>query len=294
MIMKKGIIFTLAVALMMCFAACNPNDETDTPGGNGGDENNTSLVGHWRVDNLTYNGENMTPEDMVLVMNANGTGDVLDHGQSQNDNFAWSVNSNVLTVYPNGDSNDYSFTIVSISSTEATLNGNVVPGTNMEGDVTMHLTKINGGGGDGPNPPNPPNPPDPPAGDFPAGTIWNYVLDTSMYDPEEGVTYNITLQLRLHFNTETQGVITMAEHASVYGQTLYDINEDQPFTYTYNAATCSGTITTTITDEVTGETETETVQFTYNATANTITIIDPDPDPESPLGSEIVFTRVNK
>lgn len=280
--MKKGIFFSLAAALMMCFAACTPDsNEPNTPGGNG---DGNSLVGNWKVDNMTYNGQEMTPPDMVLVMNANGTGDVLHNGQSENDNFTWSVNGNVLTVHPNGGG-EYSFTIVSISATEASLTGNVVPGTDMQGDVTMHLTKVNGGGGD--------NPPDPPTGDFPAGTIWNYELNTSEYDPDEGVTYDITIQLRLHFNTGNQGVITMFEDVSVYGESVYSDSEDQPFTYTYNSATSSGTITTTDTDPDTGETETETVQFIYNAAANTITVINPDPDPDDPMGNEIVFTRVN-
>ncbi|MBO7101161.1 MAG: lipocalin family protein [Bacteroidales bacterium] len=282
--MKKGIFFSLAVALMLSFGACTP-DDNNNQNGNGNSENNNSLVGNWKVDNMTYNGQEMTPPDMVLVMNANGTGDVLMNGQSENNNFTWSVNGNVLTVHPNGGG-EYSFTIVSISATEASLNGNVVPGTDMQGDVTMHLTKINGGGGD--------NPPDPPTGDFPAGTIWNYELNTSEYDPDEGVTYDITIQLRLHFNTGNQGVITMFEDVSVYGQSVYSDSEDQPFTYTYNSATNSGTITITDTDPDTGETETETTPFTYNAANNTIVLINPDPDPDDPLGNEIIFTRVNK
>ena len=282
--MKKGFFFSLAAALMLCFGACNPDDTPTNNNGNGNDDSN-SLVGRWQVDNMTYNGQEMTPPDMVLVMNANGTGDVLMGGQSENNNFSWSVNGNVLTVHPNGGG-EYSFTIVSISATEASLTGNVVPGTDMQGDVTMHLTKINGGGNDDPT--------DPPAGDFPAGTIWNYELNTSEYDPDEGVTYDITIQLRLHFNTGNQGIITMSEEISVYGQPIYSDNEDQPFTYTYNSTTNSGTITTTDTDPDTGETETETVQFIYNAAANTITVINPDPDPNDPMGNEIVFTRFNK
>lgn len=127
----------MAAALAMCFAACTPEDnEPNTPDNPSGN----SLVGSWRVDNMTVDGRDMTPQDMVLVMNANGTGDVLMNGQSENNNFAWSVNGNVLTVHPNGGG-EYSFTIVSISATEASLNGNVVPGTDMQGDVTMHLTR---------------------------------------------------------------------------------------------------------------------------------------------------------
>ena len=113
-------------------------------------DDSNSLVGQWRVDNMTYDGRDMTPEDMVLVMNADGTGDVLTNGHSDNDSFTWSVSGDILTVYPNGGS-EYTFTIVSISSTEASLTGNVVPGTDMTGNVTMHLTKISGGG-DNPDP----------------------------------------------------------------------------------------------------------------------------------------------
>ena len=278
--MKKGIFFSLAAALMLCFGACNPDDTPTNNNGNGNDDSN-SLVGSWQVDNMTYNGQEMTPPDMVLVMNANGTGDVLMGGQSENNNFTWSVNGNVLTVHPNGGG-EYSFTIVSISSTEASLTGNVVPGTDMQGDVTMHLTKINGGGNDDPT--------DPPAGDFPVGTQWIHSESGSWDD--EGITYTYTLDLVINFTTATNGIIAERYEVTVYGQTESD-NEEMPFTYTYNSSSNSGTITVTYTDEDTGETETETTPFTYNASNNTLVVVN-DVDPETGETHTIVFQRANK
>lgn len=286
--MKKGIFFSLAAALMMCFAACTPDsNEPNTPGGNG---DGNSLVGKWKVDNMTYNGNEMTPQDMVLVMNANGTGDVLHNGQSENDNFTWSVNGNVLTVHPNGGG-EYSFTIVSISATEASLTGNVIPGTDMEGDVTMHLTKVNGGGDNpGPDDPNPDN--------FLSGTIWEYAVSETVMDTIEGViyTYVVNIDIRLHFHNNGQGVTSEYYSLTVDGQPAYDENEDSPFTYTYNDATFTGTITMTqVVDERSGETETVTMPFRYNASNNTLVIINPDYDPRDPDDiAEMVFNRINK
>lgn len=284
--MKKGLLFTLAAALMMCFAACTPdNNEPNTPG-----NDSNSLVGSWLVDNMTYNGQEMTPQNMVLVMNANGTGDVLVNGQSENDNFTWSVNGNVLTVHPNGGG-EYSFTIVNISATEASLSGNVIPGTDMQGDVTMHLTKVNGGGDQpGPNP-DPDN--------FLSGTIWEYWYQETETDTvdNETFTYIVKVIIRLHFNNSGQGIITEAYNVTTTdGQVLYDDTEDVPFTYTYNEATHSGTLTMTqVVDDDTGETETITLSFTYNAANNTLVFTNPDYDPTDPDDvAEMVFTRINK
>ena len=218
------------------------------------------------------------------------TGDVLMGGQSENNNFTWSVNGNVLTVHPNGGG-EYSFTIVSISSTEASLTGNVVPGTDMQGDVTMHLTKINGGDNDDPT--------DPPAGDFPAGTIWEYWHQETETDTLDGETYSYIVKMifRLHFNNGGQGIITEAYNLTTTdGQVLYDDTEDSPFTYTYNEATFTGTITVTqVVDERSGETETFSLTFTYNASNNTLVIINPDSDPRDPDDiAEMVFNRINK
>ena len=201
-----------------------------------------------------------------------------------------SPGASTATFHPNGGG-EYSFTIVSISATEASLTGNVVPGTDMQGDVTMHLTKVNGGGDNpGPDDPNPDN--------FLAGTIWVYWHQETETDTLDGETYSyiVKMIIRLHFNNGGQGIITEAYNLTTTdGQVLDDDTEDAPFTYTYNEATFTGTITMTqVVDERSGETETFSLTFTYNASNNTLVIINPDYDPRDPDDiAEIVFTRIN-
>ncbi len=290
--MKKGFLFTLAAALMMCFAACNPDDPT--PDNQGGDDNNSSLVGNWKVDHMTFNGQEMTPENMVLVMNANGTGEVLENGQHNNNNFTWSVNNNELTVHPNGG-NEYSFTIVSISATEASLTGNVIPGTDMQGDVTMHLTKVNGEDpGPGPGPGPEPNPED-----FPAGTMWTCSMDeTETETDEDGTwTYVTDADIIMEFaSTGNNGTLDIVGTITIMmnGATVYsdNIDESDTFTWTYNEATHTGTITQSGVDE--GQPYEETLDFTYNPSNETIVIVytddeDPNADPIT-----YVFQRTRK
>ncbi|MBP5526952.1 MAG: lipocalin family protein [Bacteroidales bacterium] len=162
-------------------------------------DDSNSLVGRWRVDNLTYDGRDMTPEDMVLVMNDNGTGDVLTNGHSDNDSFTWSVSGDVLTVYPNGGS-EYTFTIVSISSTEASLTGNVVPGTDMQGNVTMHLTKVSGGD------PTPDPDPNPDPNNYSTILPGNWQLDGLVHNGQD-LSSNLP-NIQLSFNANGTGLMS--------------------------------------------------------------------------------------
>lgn len=152
-----------------------------------------ALVGQWRVDNMTYDGRNITPDDMVLVMNADGSGDVLTNGRSDNDSFTWSVSGDVLTVYPNGGS-EYTFTIVGISSTEASLTGNVIPGTDRQGDVTMHLTKISGGD------PTPDPDPNPDPNNYSTILPGNWQLDGLTHDGQDLSPNLPNIQLSFYIN----------------------------------------------------------------------------------------------
>ena len=159
--MKKIFSIIAMATLMLSFAACTEKeDQPDQGGQNGNNTNATMLVGNWLVDQLTYNGQQLPMQDeMTIVMNANGTGEILENGQSHNNNFTWSVSENILTVTPGEES--YTFTISGLTATECTLHGDVIPATDMRGDVVMHMTKQNGQPGPGPEP----NPED-----FPAGT----------------------------------------------------------------------------------------------------------------------------
>ena len=280
----KKILFTLAAALMMCFIACNPDNPTPDNGG-GNDAN--SLVGNWRVDNMIYNGEDMTPDDMVLVMNANGTGDVLNNGQSSNDSFNWSVSDNVLTVHPNGGG-EYTFTIVSITATECSLHGNVIPSTDIQGDVTMHLTNVSGGDNPGPGP-NPAN--------FPEGTLWQFQYDTSM--PYQGISVMTSLTYSLDFINAVNCDMGMRYVVSAMGMTVADTSMVYPMTYTYNSTSGEGVFT--IPDPESSESD--ILPFTYNSTDNTIIIDVPeeyfqdddsgdDDEPDMPMPTHWVFHRI--
>ena len=274
--MKKGILLTLFAALMMCFVACDPDDF------GGGDNNNysTLILGTWRVDLMSVNGQNMTPENMQLTFTNNGRGLMNDGGETEHNDFGWVINGNTITVTTNHD--QMNFTINTLTSTECSFTGDhmEMDGHEITGTILFHMVKVNGGDQPEPDPAN-----------FPVGTIWQFEYNTSM--TEEGVTYDVSLSMRLHFNTGNEGILTTSEEASMMGQVLYSESQDEAFTYTYNASTASGTMTVTETNPETGMQESSTVTFTYNASTNTIVVINPDPDPNDPLGNEIVFTRVN-
>lgn len=280
----------MALLGMLCLGmavACTPDKPEPTNGGNGDNDNNynTLLVGTWQLDGLNHNGEDLSQmlPNIKLSFYADGTGMMNDNGVTENNGFSWEISGNTITVNPrNGE---YVFTIVSLTATECTFSGTHLDmaDIDLEGDVRMHMTKING---------NEPGPGPNPGGDFPVGTIWQY--EFSMTETEEGITYDIFISMRLHFNDGSQGILTMSEEASMGGQPFFSDSEDIPFTYTYNSSANAGTITATFVDDETGESETETLTFTYDASANTITIINPDPEPDDPMGTELVFTRVNK
>ena len=139
--MKKTIylIFCLLAFASFCCLSCGKEDGGDT------NLNNTDyakmIVGTWRVDNMTLNGENFTPENFLIIMNSDGTGLLNDNGETENNQFTWSVSDKVLTIVHRHGQGD--FNISSISDTEATLEGNTVPGSDgIDGDVVMHLNRV--------------------------------------------------------------------------------------------------------------------------------------------------------
>lgn len=139
--MKKTInLLSCLVALAsFCCLSCGKEEGGDT------NQDNTDyakmIVGTWRVDNMTLNGENFTPENFLIIMNSDGTGLLNDNGETENNQFTWSVSGKVLTIVHRHGQGD--FNISSISDTEATLEGNTVPGSDgIDGDVVMHLNRV--------------------------------------------------------------------------------------------------------------------------------------------------------
>lgn len=140
--MKKSINLILCfVALAtFCAASCSDdNDSTDNPSGN---NNNYAemIVGTWRIDNMTVDGEQMTPENMLIIMNAGGTGLINDNGVTENNEFQWSVSGDQLTITPRHG--QYTYTINSLTENECTFSGTNVPVLDIPGNVVVHIVRV--------------------------------------------------------------------------------------------------------------------------------------------------------
>lgn len=142
--MKKTINFILCLVAMATF--CAAGCEKDNDGGNNSNNNGNGysadmFVGTWRVDNMTVNGENMTPENMLFTMNEDGTGLANDNGVTENNGFAWSVSGDQLTITPRSGIN-YVYTVNKLTETECTFSGTNVPMTDIPGNVVVDLVRV--------------------------------------------------------------------------------------------------------------------------------------------------------
>ena len=144
--MKKTINLILCFVAMasFCAASCEKDNEGDNNGNNGNNGNGYSaemFVGTWRVDNMTVNGENMTPDNMMFIMNEGGTGVADDGGNPENNEFTWSVDGDQLTITPRSGVH-YVYTVNSLTENECTFSGNNVPMADIPGDVVVHLVRV--------------------------------------------------------------------------------------------------------------------------------------------------------
>ena len=148
--MKKFLKVLCAMALMLPFAACDP--EENGPGGNNDDNNGLTIeqvTGTWQSTHVMVNDEDMTVE-MSITMNADGTGYLGD----QNSEFHYTLNGMNVVVTPTNSSNSYTFTVESITATEMVMSGSVIPGTDQQVSFKGWFTKVEGGdnpGGDDPS-----------------------------------------------------------------------------------------------------------------------------------------------
>lgn len=289
--MKKGIFLTLATALMLCFAACQKDDAEPEGNNSNGNENTYSqlVVGTWLVDNMTIDGEPRTPRNLQFTFNAGGTGLMNDNGVTENNEFSWNINGSSITITPRNGAH-YVYNINTLTATECAFSGTVVPGTDIEGSVTIHMVKHQGGGN--------------PGGDteaFPAGTRWQETISEyeTYYDTLDGgaidsTTVFVEIMIGLNFaNAGHQGTLSMNVFMDGEPFTLFDTY--MPFTYTYNAETGEGELTLSFTDEETGELTTDTMPFLYDATENAIIIEIDDEDQDEMGGMErLVLTPVEK
>lgn len=257
--MKKGFLFALFAAIAMCFVACTPDDPS--PDNDNSTNYSSMVVGTWLVDNMTFNGEEMTPEDMRITMNEGGTGEVVVNGVHENNTFSWTVSGSTLSINPNGGDN-YTFNISSITATECSMTGNVVPGTDMTGDVAIHMTKTNG---DNPGPGPTPE-------DFPANTMWEFAFDTTIVHDSIPMPINANITFSLDFVSTTNCDLSIHYMISAMSMPLADSVMTIPATYTYNTAAAEGELTLTSPDGG----DSETLPFIYNSSDNTIIIDVPE------------------
>lgn len=257
--MKKGFLFALFAAIAMCFVACTPDDPS--PDNDNSTNYSSMVVGTWLVDNMTFNGEEMTPEDMRITMNEGGTGEVVVNGVHENNTFSWTVSGSTLSINPNGGGN-YTFNISSITATECSMTGNVVPGTDMTGDVAIHMTKTNG---DNPGPGPTPE-------DFPANTMWEFAFDTTIVHDSIPMPINANITFSLDFVSTTNCDLSIHYMISAMSMPLADSVMTIPATYTYNTAAAEGELTLTSPDGG----DSETLPFIYNSSDNTIIIDVPE------------------
>ena len=144
--MKKSINLILCfVALAtFCAASCEKDNEGDNNSNNGNNGNGYSaemFVGTWRVDNMTVNGENNTPDNMLFIMNEDGTGLANDNGVTENNGFTWSVSGDQLTITPRSGVH-YVYTVNNLTESECTFSGTNVPMADIPGNVVVHLLRV--------------------------------------------------------------------------------------------------------------------------------------------------------
>ena len=139
--MKKTInliICFVAMATISMVSCTKPEEEDNVVTG---EINASMIVGTWRVDNMTVNGENMTPQNMLFTMNEDGTGLANDNGVTENNGFAWSVSGDQLTITPRSGIN-YVYTVNKLTETECTFSGTNVPMTDIPGNVVVDLVRV--------------------------------------------------------------------------------------------------------------------------------------------------------
>lgn len=124
---------------MTAMVACGEKDNDDN---NSGDSYSAEMfVGTWQIESMTVNGQNMTPENMLFIMNEDGTGLANDNGVTENNGFTWGVDGNKLTITPrSGD--HFVYTVNSLTENECTFSGTIVPMTDIPGDVVVHLVRV--------------------------------------------------------------------------------------------------------------------------------------------------------
>lgn len=119
----------------------HPTDPiADTTGGN---NYSTMILGTWQISHMTLDSANVTSQlgTVKLSFYSNGTGLISNNGVTENNDYGWSLNGNVLTITPRGGS--FNYTILYMSSSSCTVSGTMAPGIYQTGAVQFSMNKLN-------------------------------------------------------------------------------------------------------------------------------------------------------
>jgi opacity protein-like surface antigen len=139
---KSNLILCFVALATLCAASCETDNDGDNNGNNGNNGYSAEMiVGTWQVDNMTVDGQDMTPENVIFIMEEDGTGLANDNGVTENNGFTWSVNGDQLTITPRSGMH-FEYTINSLTENECIFSGDNVPMTDIPGNVVVRLVRM--------------------------------------------------------------------------------------------------------------------------------------------------------
>ena len=143
--MKKILSILMVSFVALAMVSCNKDDDNKNTNNNTNAGTNTQftqwMIGTWQVDYASFNGTEETPENMKMYFYFDGSGLMNDNGETENNQFVWSISGNTITITLRNN-RVLPYTILQMSEDEITFSGTVMPGYDMEGDVIIRMAKI--------------------------------------------------------------------------------------------------------------------------------------------------------
>lgn len=147
--MKKSVFTFALAALMLCFTACEKDENTSKDNqGNVTNEYTAMAVGTWAIADITLNDQAYEHECASITFDSNGRGRINVTNMQGHFEFNWTIEGKMLTITPSDMPKDasqsFSYTFEDMSATDWVANGNVIPtGENPIGNVRVSLKKGN-------------------------------------------------------------------------------------------------------------------------------------------------------
>lgn len=147
--MKKILSILMVSFVALAMVSCNKDDDNKNTNNNTNNNTNAGtntqftqwMIGTWQVDYASFNGTEETPENMKMYFYFDGSGLMNDNGETENNQFVWSISGNTITITLRNN-RVLPYTILQMSEDEITFSGTVMPGYDMEGDVIIRMAKI--------------------------------------------------------------------------------------------------------------------------------------------------------